>query len=96
MKKNVFPGAMIVALIVVCSTNAGADSTQARCDIYPRGDDKAAYIGPCVFSQRQGYVNITLPDGTDYDLSPTGDQPGNYLDQNGKVAYRQSGFGKNG
>jgi hypothetical protein len=37
-----------------------------------------------------------LQDGTTYDLSPTGSQPGNYRDQNGQAAYRQSGLGDRG
>lgn len=75
---------------------AKADTVDARCDIYPAGEDKATAVVPCTFSQRQGYVTITLQDGTTYDLSPTGDQPGNYLDQDGQAAYRQAGLGDQG
>ncbi len=75
---------------------AKADTVDARCDIYPAGEDKATAVVPCTFSQRQGYVTIRLQDGTTYELSPTGDQPGNYLDQDGKAAYRQAGLGDQG
>lgn len=75
---------------------ANADTVDARCDLYPRGEDSASAVVPCTFSQRQGYVTITLQDGTTYDLSPTGSQPGNYRDQNGQAAYRQSGLGDRG
>ena len=75
---------------------AKADSTEARCDIYPAGEDIASAVVPCTFSQRQGEVRITLQDGTTYELSPTGDQPGNYIDQNGQAAYRQAGLGDQG
>ena len=75
---------------------AKADTVDARCDIYPAGEDTASAVVPCTFSQRQGYVTITLEDGTTYDLSPTGDQPGNYLDQNGQAAYRQAGLDDQG
>ncbi|MBI4783000.1 MAG: hypothetical protein HY785_17010 [Oscillatoriophycideae cyanobacterium NC_groundwater_1537_Pr4_S-0.65um_50_18] len=75
---------------------ANADTVDARCDLYPLGEDRASAVVPCTFSQRQGYVTITLQDGTTYDLSPTGSQPGNYRDQNGQAAYRQSGLDDRG
>ncbi len=73
-----------------------ADSTEARCDIYPAGDDRASAMLPCTFSQRQGYVTIYRNDGVTYDLSPVGEDPGNYVDQHGNAAYRQSGMGDQG
>jgi hypothetical protein len=73
-----------------------ADWTEARCDIYPRGSDHASKMIPCTFGQRQGYVTITRSDGVAHDLSPVGDSPGNYRDQNGRPAYRQSGLGDQG
>lgn len=73
-----------------------ADTVQARCDVYPKGSDRAKSSGPCTFSQRQGTVGIQLQNGKRYDLRPTGNQPGNYLDQNGRAAYRQSGLGDQG
>lgn len=73
-----------------------ADTVNARCDVYPAGDDRATSSGPCTFSQRQGAVGIQLENGQRYDLQPVGDQPGNYLDQDGRAAYRQSGLGDSG
>lgn len=73
-----------------------ADSTKARCDIYPAGEDQASDSLYCTFSQRQGYVTIYRDDGITYDLSPVGDDPGNYTDQEGHAAYRQSGLGDQG
>ncbi len=70
---------------------AAADSTDARCDIYPRGEDHTDKMIACTFSQRQGYVTITRADGVTHDLSPVGDVPGNYRDQNGRAVYRQDG-----
>ena len=58
-----------------------ADWTDARCDIYPRGEDKASAMIPCTFGQRQGYVTITREDGVTHELSPTGDVSGNFRDQ---------------
>ena len=51
---------------------------------------------PCTFGQRQGHVTITRSDGVTHDLSPVGDSPGNYRDQDGRPAYRQSGLGDQG
>jgi len=73
-----------------------ADTVQARCDVYPKGEDRATSSGPCTFSQRQGVVGIQLQNGKRYDLVPVGNNPGNYRDQNGKAAYRQSGLGDKG
>jgi hypothetical protein len=51
---------------------------------------------PCTFGQRQGYITITRNDGVSYDLSPVGDTPGNFRDQDGNAVYRQSGLGEAG
>ncbi|MEZ5540901.1 MAG: hypothetical protein R3F42_02540 [Pseudomonadota bacterium] len=75
---------------------ASADSTAARCDIYPRGSDRLSTMLACTFSQRQGAITIARSDGVTYELAPVGDQPGNYRDQDGKPAYRQSGLGDQG
>ncbi|MDF5709328.1 MAG: hypothetical protein PUP90_17090, partial [Nostoc sp. S4] len=73
-----------------------ADTVNARCDVYPKGQDRATSSAPCSFSQRQGAVSIQLKNGRSYDLSPVGNQPGNYRDQNGRAAYRQAGLGDKG
>ncbi len=73
-----------------------ADTVQARCDVYPKGEDRATSSGPCTFSQRQGAVGIQLRNGKRYDLVPVGNNPGNYRDQNGRAAYRQAGLGDRG
>jgi hypothetical protein len=75
---------------------AKADTVHARCDVYPKGEDRAKSSSICTFSQRQGIVGIQLPSGKRYDLSPVGSQAGNYKDQNGRAAYRQSGLGNKG
>ena len=77
--------------------NSGqADSTDARCDIYPAGEDHTDVMLPCVFSQRQGYISITRSDGMRHELEPVGDSPGNFKDQDGRSVYRQSGLGDQG
>lgn len=78
------------------SVAAKADTVNARCDVYPKGEDRATSSDLCTFSQRQGVVGIQLKNGKRYDLVPVGNQPGNYKDQNGQAAYRQSGLGDKG
>jgi hypothetical protein len=81
-----------ISFILATVGIAQADTVKARCDVYPKGEDKATSSDACTFSQRQGIVGIQLKNGTRYDLTPVGDQPGNYVDQNGRAAYRQSGL----
>jgi hypothetical protein len=73
-----------------------ADSTQARCELYPKGSDKLEKMVPCTFSQRQGHITITRKDGVTHDLLPVGDTPGNFRDQGGHAVYRQGGLGEAG
>ncbi|PSW20691.1 hypothetical protein C9I98_07540 [Photobacterium sanctipauli] len=82
--------------VVLAASNVLADSTDARCDIYPKGADKPSHQYLCVFSQRQGYVTIDRGDGVYYDFRPVGDDPGRYQDSEGQAVYRQSGLGKEG
>jgi hypothetical protein len=87
---------LMAALSMGWSLPSAADSTQARCEIYPKGSDKLETMVPCTFGQRQGYITITREDGVSYDLSPVGDTPGNFRDQDGNAVYRQSGLGEAG
>ena len=88
--------AMSVMAAIACPSELRADTVNARCDIYPAGEDKASAVIPCTFSQRQGYINIDRSDGVLHDLSPIGDAPGNFLDQHNNPAYRQSGLREKG
>jgi hypothetical protein len=63
---------------------------------YPQGSDHASKMIPCVFSQRQGFITIRRSDGVTHELSPVGDRPGNFRDQEGRAVYRQSGLGDQG
>lgn len=85
-----------ISFILATVGIAQADTVKARCDVYPKGEDQATFSGSCTFSQRQGNVGIQLEDGRRYDLQITGNQPGNYIDQNSQAAYRQSGLGDTG
>ena len=84
----------VVALAWV--TSSLADSTDARCGIYPAGEDHAEKMIHCTFSQRQGYITITREDGVTHELSPVGDGAGNFQDQDGRAVYRESGLGDQG
>lgn len=92
--------ALLAAAVAIASfgltVTAKADTVDARCDVYPKGQDRATSSGLCTFSQRQGAVGIQLQNGKRYDLRPVGNNPGNYRDQNGRAAYRQSGLGDKG
>ena len=87
---------IMAVLAVVWINSSSADWTEARCDIYPKGEDHVSKMIPCTFGQRQGNVTITRDDGVTHQLSAVGDKPGNFLDQDGHPAYRQSGLGDQG
>jgi hypothetical protein len=89
---SIVSGVMALAWVATST----ADSTAARCDIYPAGSDHTEKMIHCTFSQRQGYITITREDGVTHDLSPQGDSPGNFRDQDGREVYRQSGLGDQG
>ena len=76
--------------------SASADWTEAACEIYPKGEDHTDVLIPCTFSQRQGFITIARDDGVTHELSPVGDSPGNYEDQDGRKVHRQSGLGDQG
>lgn len=85
------------AILAMCWAQiATADWTEARCDVYPKGEDRMSAMIACTFGQRQGAVTITRSDGVTHDLKPVGDDPGNYVDQHGNTAFRQSGLGNEG
>ncbi len=94
------PNTLFVMTLAISSMAIGlsaqADTVKARCDVYHKGEDRVAFTVPCAFSQRQGFVSIRLPDGTRYDLTPVGNEPNKYTDQNGQPAYRESGLGDRG
>jgi len=75
---------------------AMADSTDARCDIYPKGEDHSDVSIPCTFSQRQGYIYIDRSDNISHELTPQEDAVGHFKDAQGNDVYRQSGLGEIG
>jgi len=93
MKKTFHCAALVAAF--ACAP-ALADSTDARCDIYPLGSDHTDTMLGCTFSQRQGYITITRQDGVTHELTPVGNQPGGYRDQHGHEVTRELGLGDAG
>ena len=87
---------MTAAVVFTWANSSFADWTEARCDIYPEGEDHISKMIPCTFAQRQGNVTITREDGVTHELSVAGDAPGNFVDQHGNPAYRQRGLGDQG
>ncbi|MEJ2516147.1 MAG: hypothetical protein P8080_13860, partial [Gammaproteobacteria bacterium] len=61
-----------------------------------KGSDRIEKMVACTFSQRQGYITIYRADGVTHDLTPVGDAPGTFRDQDGRPVYRQSGLGTEG
>ena len=87
---------LVVMLSVCLATQVAADQVEARCDVYPAGLDTVEKMIACNFAQSQGFVTITLDDGLTHELSPTGDAAGDFLDEQGRSVYRQSGLGDQG
>ncbi|MCT0198679.1 hypothetical protein KQ313_03135 [Synechococcus sp. CS-1325] len=77
-----------VAAVAVASP-ALADTVDARCDVFPAGDDKATSSGLCTFSQRQGFVSIQLKGGQMIELKPNESTPNAFFDERGEPAKRE-------
>ena len=88
--------AVVAALAGGWINSAQADLSDAACVIYPKGEDHTDTLVACTFAQRQGYITITRTDGMTHELSPTGEAPGKFQDQHGRMVYRQSGLGDQG
>ena len=69
---------------------AHADTAEANCEVRKDGDKQKGKSGPCTFGQRQGYIDIDLKNGDTISLSPVGNGPGKYKDQNGNKVTRTS------
>jgi hypothetical protein len=69
------------------SQTASADTAEATCEVRKDGEVKAGQSGACTFSQRQGYVDISLRNGESWSLTP-GDAANQYRDQKGNKVVR--------
>lgn len=77
----------ILSLGVAFPVNA--DTTDVRCDFYPKGEDKATASTSCTFSQRQGFIGIQRKNGTRYDFKPVSNRYNYYTDKNGDTVIRE-------
>lgn len=75
---------------------ARADSTRAECGFAATADKQPDETSACSFSQRQGYIYISIDGGPEFDLSPAGQGPGNFTNAAGQPVYRRSGLGDRG
>ena len=66
-----------------------AETVDARCDVYPAGDDRATSSELCTFSQRQGFVSIELKGGQRIELKPNEATSNAYFDAAGEPAKRE-------
>jgi hypothetical protein len=89
-------GSLAGLLLLTGAGTVRADSTDAACMIYPAGSDQSDARLSCRFYQAQGHVVITRADGVTHDLTPVGDAPGTFRDEQGARVYRQSGLGDQG
>lgn len=73
-----------------------ADSMPSRCGYSASVEETPARYEPCVFSQRQGHISITVGEAPAHQFSPDGDTPGLFRDAGGNRVYRKKGLGKRG
>ena len=94
MKANLIPMAIAASLALVSWTApVYADDASADCTVRERGEKKKGQSGPCLFSQRQGFIDIRLTNGKEYNLSPQDGKPGVYKDQEGRRVERTQAEG---
>ncbi len=84
------------ACLLFCGSISTADTLRSECGLSSSAEIAPETTSACTFSQRQGYISVRIDGGPTFDFSPTGDSPGNYLDQDGKLIYRKSGLGDAG
>ncbi|MEJ2402229.1 MAG: hypothetical protein P8Y52_12685 [Xanthomonadales bacterium] len=70
-----------------------ADDAKADCDVREHGEKKKGQSGPCLFSQRQGFIDIRLNNGKEYNLIPQDGKPDVYKDQEGRRVKRTEASG---
>jgi hypothetical protein len=76
----------IIAALALTHT-VRADTAEAMCQLVKDGDTKKNASGPCTFSQRQGYVDIDLRNGSKFSLAPT-DKANHFKDGEGNTVVR--------
>jgi hypothetical protein len=81
---------------LLMTPSAHADSAAALCELLPKGRQQPTAVRACVFSQRQGFIGITLSGGQRHDFSPRDGGPGRFTDAQGRPVQRVAGLGKRG
>ena len=90
MKKlDVLAASCLTLASAVVAVPVMADTVDARCDVFPAGEDKATSSGLCTFSQRQGFVSIQLKNGHRIELKPNESTPNAFFDERGEPARRE-------
>jgi hypothetical protein len=80
---------------IFTSSQARADSAPALCELLPKGSALPTALRACLFSQRQGFINVQLAGGTRHEFSPQA-APGAFGDAQGRPVQRFAGLGKRG
>ena len=88
--------APVLTLAALVPSTAYADSTRAECGFSATAGTPPEVTSSCSFSQRQGFIYISIDGGPEFDLRPTAKGPGNFVDAAGRAVYRRSGLGDQG
>jgi hypothetical protein len=62
------PTALIAGALLACSLPCAADSTRARCDIYPKGSDVNATVGEVSAELNGDLWTVTRDNGEVYEV----------------------------
>lgn len=94
MKALMIPMALAAGCaLVTWNLPVYADDASATCDVREHGEKKKGQSGPCLFSQRQGFIDIRLTNGKEYKLSPKEGKANVYTDQDGRRVERTEAKG---
>ena len=88
-------GALLSATLTISPATL-ADSMRSRCGYSDSANQAPDAYQPCVFSQRQGYINVSFAGDVKHQFSPDGEAPGTYLDQDQNRVYRKKGLAERG
>ena len=80
-------GTIAVSAALCLSGYVQADTAESTCEFWQEDEIQAERSGDCLFSQRQGYIGITLADESRIDLVPTDTME--YRDQQDRPVVRK-------
>jgi hypothetical protein len=87
-------GLLFLAGIATASADPGA--RDARCVVYPNGEEHPSAVVDCTYSSRDDFIHLRREDGVEYELRPVDTQHGHFVDQDGQSVYREHGLGDAG